>query len=387
VGTSTRYTDSSPRPGRIRELVRALVATAAAVPALALALPVAILATPFLLVSRVTRLIASAMDARVTPWAEVLREDPEVGWQYRPDSSVTVHNMNGDTFRFETDAEGWRGRLPLDDAELLVFGDSFAFGYSVDEDAYFGSVPGPARIKGLGVLGYSMVQPLLWMERLRDRLRGKTVVWLVYEGNDLDDALRPETLGRRAPFLHESPAGNGWEVRQPAGSSPWPFPLQGTNYERFVDICCGSPYAERVFSAAEYLIRRGRDCCKAAQADLVVVKVPELSPIQLDAVARTLALRSDADAFDPDLPDRRLREICDRVGVEFVSLKGRLSARDYLRRDVHWNVRGNRRFAAILQELYATRERPAGPRENTGAEAAPESAVVAGNLKAAGGAR
>jgi hypothetical protein len=386
VETSTRFTDPAAPGRRGRNLLRAAIAAVAAVPAFVLALPVAVLAAPFLIVSRLTRLLASALEPPVVPWAEVLRDDPVVGWHHRPGLRAFVHNMNGDAFRFETDDEGWRGRRSIDESDVLVFGDSFAFGYSVDEDELFANMPGPARIKSLGVLGYSMVQPLLWMERLGARLHGKTVIWLIYEGNDLDDALRPDFLGRKAPFLRESPDRTGWElVGHAAHGSPWPFQLHGTNYERFVDICCDSPYARRVFSAAEYLVRRARDTCEAAGAELVVMTVPELSPIQLGLIERTVAQRDDAAAFDPDLPDRRMADICNRLDVHFMPLKGRLTTGDYLKYDVHWNARGNRRLAAIIQELYV-RQRPVAER-GTHQGSSPEDEVPARARKAVGGNR
>jgi hypothetical protein len=386
VETSTRFTDAALPGHRGRNLLRAAIAVFAAVPALALALPVVILAAPFLIVSRLTRLLASALEPPVLPWAEVLRDDPEVGWHHRPGLQACVHNMNGDAFRFETDDEGWRGRRSIDESDVVVFGDSFAFGYAVDEDEFFANVPGPARIKGLGVLGYSMVQPLLWMERLGARLRGKTVVWLIYEGNDLDDALRPHVFGRKAPFLREAPGGKGWElVDHAAHGSPRPFQLHAKNYERFVDICCDSPYAKRVFSAAEYLVRRAREACEAAGAELVVMTVPELSPIQLGLIERTVAQREDAEAFDPDLPDRRMAGICQRLDVRFIPLKGRLTTGDYLKHDVHWNARGNRRFAAIVQELHA--QQRAGKERGIDQGSRPENEIPARARKAVGGTR
>ena len=55
-----------------------------------------------------------------------------------------------------------------------------------------------------------MVQTLLWMERLKDRLAGKLVVWLVFYGNDLMDNLHPNFDRYRTPFVRSRDDGAGW---------------------------------------------------------------------------------------------------------------------------------------------------------------------------------
>jgi hypothetical protein len=354
--TSTRSIDpqgTSGIPGA--NLLRGVIAAAASLIALALALPVVLLAIPFWLVSGLTRRLGAILSPSALSWSEVLEYEPEVGWKLRAGVEGRAHNVNDDAFRFEIDHEGWRGRRTLDESDILVFGDSFAFGHAVDEEAFFANLPGAARIKGLGVSGYSMVQPLLWMERLGKRLTGKLVVLMIYEGNDLDDTLRASVMARRAPFLRESPEAGGWTVvTDHIHPAPWPFHVQRQNYENFVEICCGSRYADRVFSAAEWAIARADEVCRSVGARFVVMTVPELSPYPLALVEKALAVRHDRSGFDASVPERRISEICRRLDVDHIALGERLDAKDYLAHDVHWNERGNRRIAHILQEIYRT---------------------------------
>jgi hypothetical protein len=118
----------------------------------------------------------------------------------------------------------------------------------------------------------------------------------------------------------------------------------------FVD----GPIADCAYSACEFLINRGHAACQRAGARLVVVTIPhplQLTPRGLESLA---AMSGAESRFDGNLPDRRIAGICHSLQVSFVSGRTRLSRRDYKRREgIHWNERGHRRIANLLQELVA----------------------------------
>jgi hypothetical protein len=319
---------------------RALSVGAAALSGLVVSAPLVLLATPFWVIRALTASIARRLEGRLTPWSDLIAFDPVLGWRPKPDLCVR-YLAPSDVFTCRTDAEGWSGRAPLDACELVAVGDSYAFGFSVNHGAAFVDLVPGVRVKGIGAPGYNMVQQLLVMRQLSSRLRGKLVVWFVYLGNDLCDNLSPGGSGYRAPFVRESKDGGAWEIAsEHLDRSRWTASV----YRPFShDLHRPSRLADRAHAACEFLIAEGLRVCRDAGARLVVVTIPSPPQYALDALEPGL---------DADLPDRRLDEICRRLGVPFLPLKAHLDRRDYRDGDDHWNERGHRRVAGIMRTLY-----------------------------------
>jgi hypothetical protein len=280
-------------------------------------------------------------------WHEAITYEPELGWCAKPDLDVRVRDFNGDPFHVTTDSAGLRGPGAIGDADVVVFGDSFAFGSGIDSRQFFANLPGDPAIKAVGAPGYNMAQSLLWMRRLAGSLAGKLVVWLVYPANDLDDNLLPSMGPYRIPFVHRD--STGWRIETAhIDERPWPFPLVRRNVERYVDICTGRPGSERLFDACDWLVSEAAETCERADARLVVAEVPDLSPLNTRVVESVLEKRSDGVRFDPTVPEKRLQEICRQRGIGFLALSDVLEVNDYLEQDVHWTARGHRRVREAL---------------------------------------
>ncbi len=332
------------------EIVRGFVAAVAGLIGLVLLLPVVILAAPFWAVSAMTRAFQRRLRTPVASWKELIQYEPVVGWKARP--NLDTRAVAGDAFHFTTDAEGWRGRESLSEADVVVFGDSFAFGFGMDDDRmYTRLVPG-VRVKGIGINGYNLVQSLLWMERYAPVLRGKLVVWLVYYGNDLYENLTPHLDQYRMPFVRQEQDGRWGIVTDHVRQEPWIYTRQRQYLARLAEICSGGFLSDRAFSACDYLIGRAVEICREAGANIAIVSAPELTQVSPLAIERLRALSPTPEKFDPDLPDRRLAAICEARGVEFVPLKRYLNASDFNPRDVHWTQNGHRRFAEVIATLH-----------------------------------
>jgi hypothetical protein len=271
-------------------------------------------------------------------------------------------HLADDLFWSSTDPDGWRDeRVRLEASEIAVIGDSFAWGLGIDDRDFFGGRLRSPRAKAVGTIGYSMVQELLWMRELAPSLRGKVVVWLVYFGNDLHDNITP-SLGRyRRPFVRQLDGTGEWEiVTRHISSEKWPLVPEthedGVDYYRkLAELCSETLFADRVFSACSWVMRQGRDVCRAAGANLVVVSVPDSMQLSPEGTARLLGHGGDRGSFDPALPDRKLRAICERLGVPFVAGSKYFSATDYKDRDCHWNKVGHQRMADLLRDVYRAR--------------------------------
>lgn len=316
--------------------------------------PVMAVLAPFIALAAIVRLVdvKGRERARAVPWKQLVQFEPEVGWKPRPD--MDAFGDADEVFRVRTGPDGWRGDVPLGAADIVVFGDSFAFGHGVEDDSMYTQFCRGLRVKPIGSDGYNMVHGLLWMRRLASELAGKTVAWLVYCGNDLHENLVPSMQQYRMPFVRESTRTGEWEIiTTHVSPEPWPFWTPRDDSTALAEFCCRpTPASGRAFSAADYLIRQAADICHGAEARLVVVSVPMREQISRRGRAKLARLAPDLKSFDVDRPDKRLQESCHRAGVTFVPLKAHLAAWHYLPADIHWTRGGHRRVGGLLAEIH-----------------------------------
>ena len=340
---------SSRRRKRATAQVVGAAATLAAVPALAAIAPLWATAAATRLLPRIT---GRKPEATLTS-QEILQYSPEIGWKPRP--HLDAYGGREDAvYHFTTDAEGWReARTALDESDIVVFGDSFAFGRGVDDQELYSSWTNGAVTKGVGADGYSMVHSALWMERLQARTAGSTVIWLVFLGNDLYDNLQPGYRGRyRTPFVRLR--DNGWEIAtQHVSEGPFPFPVEANSSRtEIARLCTPGFYSDRALDAAGYLVERAQAICASGGSPLHVLSVPHRSQIDRELLPRLKASSPEPDYFDPHLPDKRLAGLCAALGVPFVPLSEHLEPHDYFARDVHWRPSGHQKVGSLLAELH-----------------------------------
>lgn len=331
-------------------MIRNLLTIVAAVAGLLTLLPVLLLALPVILFSTLVRAIADRLEPRSVGWEELIQYEPEIGWRPVANQDVVVGDLNGDGFRVSTGPDGWRGTTDLASADLVVFGDSFAFGFGIDDGDFLTEIAG-VEIKAIGAPGYNLVQAYLWMRRNAAHLKGKQVVVLAYPANDLDDNLIPSMERYRMPFLRQTGDGS-WEiVTSHVKESPWPSVSPRENDTRYVEICSDTRRTERALSALDYLLELFSHTTSEAGATCTLATVPCLANVSRRAIDRELAGSPLAQTFDEAALDLRIGRLCEKSGIGFLPLVQHLDSDDYLTRDVHWNARGNRKVADILTRM------------------------------------
>lgn len=310
-----------------------------------LLIPIVIIGVPFWIVALLTRTLKSWITPRTVKWSDVIQFDPMVGWKPKSGIRAVCEAPQADPFHVETDQEGWRGPASLDESELVVFGDSFAFGYPVNRPFFDVSMPG-IRIKAVAADGYNMVQELLLMSQYAPRLGGKLVVWFIYPGNDLTDNLSPSMWGYRSPFLLQS--GEDWEIfTKHLKPEKWPAHPRFDRDRKITAVFGRNMASDRVYKACEYLISHGQALCRRAGADLVVLTIPWT--IQYEKLP--WAAVNDR-TLDPDLPDNKISDICIKLGVEFVPGRQHFSLRHFIPNEGHLNEKGHVHLAKVLSDLY-----------------------------------
>ncbi|MGI9294083.1 MAG: hypothetical protein ACR2PS_08890, partial [Pseudomonadales bacterium] len=301
--------------------IRLVIAAISGTVGLLLTVPIIILVLPFWIVASLTRLIRLPLDSlntKVLSWQQLIEYEPEIGW--KPKVKLNCYARADKVFHVITDSDGWRGQRSLSESELVVFGDSYAFGYGVSDKAFFANSVSGCRIKSIGVNGYNMVQSLMWMQRLSSQLRGKVVVWFIYYGNDLYENLQPNLGHYRMPFARVNGSG-GWQIEtKHVNTSKWRSNPQRDYHAKLAEICSSTFLAERAYSACEFLIEEGRDLCRQVDAVLVVVSIPDITQISTER-GQKLASLAPNESFDPDLPDKKIKAMCETLDVPFVTLR------------------------------------------------------------------
>jgi hypothetical protein len=200
-----------------------------------------------------------------------------------------------------------------------------------------------------------MVQELLLMRQLSLQLRDKLVVWFICLENDLYDNLRPDKPGYyRTPFVRNLNGEDKWEiVTSHVCPAKWSFSsIQRPYYAMLARLCTPSSLAQRAYSACNFLISEASALCKGAEAQLVVMTIPNKNQLSQHGREFLMSHLTEVDAFNPELPDLKFGEICRQWDVPFLSAMTFLQADDYKEFDTHWNEWGNRKVAKMLDHLY-----------------------------------
>jgi len=333
-------------------MLRLLLALLILVPCLILLTPVFAVAALLLAFASLVRFIAPKLEPQFVPWKQLIEFDRELGWKPKPNLDTYYLAQGDDVFRMITDADGWPGHRTVDESSIVVIGDSFAFGYGVDPERSFANLNSDIAIKTIGAPGYSMVQPVLLMEKFAGRLAGKLVIWFVCLENDLEDNLGPAMWRYRSPFVRPLRNGSGWEIAEDH-VAPTQWQCSEWGRKRLLPfLCADGPLADRSYAAVSYLIGRAAACCRRVDAQLVLVTIPDPILLSTEGEQRLATITGRSDC-NPSLPDRRIAESCRQRGVAFIAGRDFLSDSDYKRRErLHWNERGHRRMAEVLARQY-----------------------------------
>ena len=337
--------------------IQNLLAMIVSIFGLLLSAPILIVGIPLWIVSSLTRIVSYLMQPKYSPWRDLIQFVPTVGW--KPMANLNTHYMavGNDICHIITDAQGWPGKNSISESDVVVIGDSFAFGYGVNfYDSYI-EANSNLRIKAIGSPGYNMVQELILMRQLSSQLTEKLVVWFICLENDLFDNLRPDKPNfYRTPFIRNINGGIEWEIiTSHVNSTKWPYPTLKRPYApMFGKFCMQGPLSQHVYSACHFLIREGRDICKKVGATITVMTIPsknQLSPQSKKNIANHL-VNVHANEINPDYPDQKIGDICKKLGVPFYPAKKFLNLQDCKIHDCHWTKRGNQRVAKFLSDIY-----------------------------------
>ena len=310
-------------------------------------------------ISSMTEAVNWLRQRKSSAWNTILQFEPIVGWKVQPNLDTHYLALDNEVCHIMTDSQGCVGNSSLSESDMVVFGDSFAFGYGVDScDAYF-NLTTNLKIKAISAPGYSMVQELLLMREFASSLCNKIVVWFICLENDLYDnlqtnSLHPQHVYRR-PFLRRTHVDQKWKIiTSHVDETSWPYPSLKSSYaEVFARLCTPGPLSKNTYSSCDYLLREGRELCSKAGAQLAVMTIPNKLQLSQSGLKQIVSKLSNAEGFDPDYPDKQFQDMCNRLSIPFLPAKNHLRLQDYKEFDWHWDKQGQRKISQLLSDIHA----------------------------------
>ena len=335
--------------------------------------------------------------------------DPELGWTPLPSYQGVLGNVVEFTTAVRTNRLGMRGGEPEGRRPaILGLGDSFVFGYGVEEDetvlAHAARELGGEALNG-GVAGYDVCQAIGRGLQLLPELDPDVVVLGIFLGNDETDAVG----GPSRMVVHHGSFVERWRE---ADLRSWRRRILHPLFARshLVRFLRWSPLTEAVEVhllgrttprmrahrglLAPYLDppppevvegdRLTRECLprlRQAAEDRGLPLLAVLIPERLEVYPQRLAADVEAAGFedkrfDLDGPNRRFKAMLDEAGIAYYDPRPRLRAaaaagrRLYYEVDLHLDAEGSRELGRILaEELRPTVAPPPAPDPPSGGDA------------------
>lgn len=268
--------------------------------------------------------------------------DDVLGWRYQPGVEVR-HRTDEFDVAIAINEFGFRRQesMPSRSPDILVFGDSFAFGWGVEErDGWAARLEGRVGLAvwNLAVSGFSVDQELLlWRERARflprDVPSSPRLVLVLSCGNDLPEALTDRSYGKAKPRFVL--ANGALELTNVPVPEPWP-----ERYSQGWRSLTKLWYERRAPELSTATVERGRN--------LVAALLTTFDRECAQAGAKLVVITTD---------DHWLGERLDTRAVTHFDLEAELTAaaargeRIAFPRDGHWTERGHE----LVTEFVARR--------------------------------
>ena len=215
-----------------------------------------------------------------------LTADPEFDWTRPPHFVMTIPRGDDTPLLTVTmDEHGYRRSTRMTRADIVVIGDSFTDALQVsDEDTFVRRVASATGLVSvnLGMTRYGPQQELGVLRRDALRYAPRYIVWQLYEGNDLEDALlfsqlggRPQVVGRALMYIQASQTARWLGLTIPEPTVAIRYTDGGAGRFRVRDTTCLSDEsAARAMQLLQESVGAGADFCRQHDLQLLLVLVP-----------------------------------------------------------------------------------------------------------------
>jgi len=294
------------------------------------------------------------------------RADRDYGWSHRP-GVRGVFETHGVQAFVTINAKGFRGpevdyaRRP-DRPRVLVLGDSYVWGFGVNDDEVFTellrrNLPN-AEIVNLGVSGYSTDQELLLYSNEGWRYKADLVVLVVTENDPLGNLLTQQYViyGKPAYQLRD---GALELINQPVPQTPWwklaltqvamrSYVLTGVNRYLYSRAIAGRPAADAAVPDDDTGVAK-KDAFPYTSGEEITARL-------IVELRRQIAARQTEGkllvVFTEDMTSsQEFAEYLTPHDISCLDLEDHMNRKDpllHLPADFHWNAAGHRRVAEVL---------------------------------------
>ena len=333
------------------------------------------------------------------------RRPPNNFWSGRPRSDMSrAWNL---PFRastpqtFTTDSQGFRNRKNLQQADIVLIGDSYIEGHYVSDEQTCAEILGQHTgfsVANLGVSGYGMLQELEILQSYALPLNPQLVAWFFFEGNDLyddqdfennmiyikknDDFKNGDNIGKQDRNKLSKPFDIKWKkffktsftrnsflllrrlchpvVINGVTTFGWYRDNQGNLhrqyfYSNYAMLTFGE-YEKKRFGKTKETLRRAKEICQERNIQLVIFYIP-----------MKFRVYGDYCVFPPHSPCidwqpwdlvTYFTKFCVEEQIEFVDLTGpmRRAAETgnvlYAPEDSHWSIEGHVFVADLIRKAW-----------------------------------
>ncbi|MBN1642172.1 MAG: SGNH/GDSL hydrolase family protein [Anaerolineae bacterium] len=309
--------------------------------------------------------------------------DDELLLRLKPDLDLRIYGHPEFSYTVRTNASGLRDEPFVGAFDVAAIGDSFTFGFGVEEHECWPSrleaISG-ARVANLGWAGWSSYVYPATARRYAVPLQAQVWLWLFFV-NDLPESAGAEEFVRsgETDFLAWAAEG-GADFANP----PFPYNLRvvqslasllspGLGFptgagdrvydhgtlRMHADLYAwemsdpGRQEVQRGWQLTEAALRETQDLAQEHGATLVVVFVPSREHVYWPFLQ---AIMSDVDVQQLDDVEARLAGICARSGIAYLDLLPGLRAHTadgsllYFAVDGHWNAAGHDVAAHLIYD-------------------------------------
>jgi hypothetical protein len=262
----------------------------------------------------------------------------ETGWQNLPNLHLVRLNAANKEWTIRTDAAGLRtlSSLPVTNKRnLLVLGDSFAFGEGVDVqdrfDSYIKNIYPDLNIVNTGTMGFGTDQEYVMARKYFRALSNGDIVFVLLFVNDFYDVLRTSFALRSKPYFTSE---TGRLELNPPKIGPFEFFRDGSYLLSIVGQWAEkSPEAEWDLDKAQAII--------IEILDRIAIEVP-------NSVSVVLAYHG-WNVAPPLLLSIDVTSLCSHVEM-CVDLDVVLKEKDQFFPDGHWSASGHKIVGEVLAD-------------------------------------
>ncbi|GAA4463450.1 hypothetical protein GCM10023093_11940 [Nemorincola caseinilytica] len=283
--------------------------------------------------------------------------DPVLGYRLTPRMDVTFDNTEFST-RVRTNAVGFRDDdASLNAPDVLFLGDSYAFGWGVNEEEgvekQYERLTGK-KVLNMAVPGYGNVQELLMLYKWEGsaQVQGKKI-FLFLSPNDLLDnentsfGAFPYFVEQAGSFRIHEPATAGfdewqtavdeWHIKAPIARRNMLayYCLNALKNIRVKDLYKDHLSGERAVKGTKAFVLVAEELARFAketQCALTIVYIP--------------AMDAEHNKYMP-----LVRDVCAKLGLQFADLGQVITPEDVYPMDMHWKASGHSKAAALVSAL------------------------------------